>query len=182
MLEKLTVTQLLKKLPRLLWNPHVHYRHSNSRMAHTLTLRLRRCILMLSTHQGLGLPGGLFASSIMKENYICISDLFLDVCYKTTPSHPLSFDHPSNIQSRVPITKLLLMQFSPVICYSLPFFNTLYSTAYDRLWWWWCRSVWRRVAQYIYTYTYTRLHGVTSQHSNIHHQSVFLLQCHWQLL
>jgi len=109
LLEKLTVTQLLKKLPRLLWNPHVHYRHSNSRMAHTLTFRLRRSVLMLSIHQGLGFPGGIFPFSIMKENYICISYIFLNVCYMPAPTHPSFFDHPSNIQSRVPITKLLIM-------------------------------------------------------------------------
>jgi hypothetical protein len=146
LLEKLTITQLLKKLPRLLWNPHVHYRHPNSRIAHTLNLSLRRSVLMLSTHQGLGLPGGLFPSSIMKENYTCISYPFLGVCYMPAPSHCTFLDHPSHIQSRVTITKLLLMQFSPVICVFLPFFSTLWQTVMMVM------SV--TVAQYTCTYTH----------------------------
>ena len=172
LLEKLTVTQLLKKLPRLLWNPHVHYRHPNSRMAHTLNLRLRRSVLMLSTHQGLGLPGGLFPSSIIKENYICISYPFLDVCYMPSPSQCPFLDHPSNIQSRVPITKLLLMQFSPVIRYFPPFFNTLRQTVMMMM-----MTVTVTpcsiVHMHLHIYQTARCH--ISQHSNIHPQSVSLL-------
>jgi hypothetical protein len=175
--EKLTVTQLLKKLPRLLWNPHVHYSHPNSRMAHTLNLRLRRSVLMLFTHQGLGLPGGLFPSSIIKENCICISYPFLDVCYMHSPSHCPFLDHSSNIQSRVPITKLLLMQFSPVVCYFLPFFNTLRQTVMMVM----TVIVTPCSTVHMHLHIYQTAGCHISQHSNIP-QFVSLLSCHRQML
>ena len=61
-----------QEIPRILWNPTVHYRShkcpppvsilSHLDPVHTPTSYLRRSILILSSHLHLGLPSGLFPS------------------------------------------------------------------------------------------------------------------------
>ena len=46
--------------------------------------------------------------------------LFPHTCHMPRPSHSFWFDHPNNISSAVQISKLLVMQSSPLHCYLVP--------------------------------------------------------------
>ena len=71
---------------------------------------------LLSSHLCLGLHTGLFPSSLpTKTLYVPL--LFPPVCHKSTPSHSSWFDHSNNICSEIRITKVLIIQSSPVSCY-----------------------------------------------------------------
>jgi hypothetical protein len=45
-------------------------------------------------------------------------------CYLTCPSHPLCFDHPSNIWWRIQVIKLLIMQSSPATSSLIQIFSS----------------------------------------------------------
>jgi len=72
LLEKLTVSQLVRKIPNTLWNKNVHYRNHNSpprvpiqsyiNPVHAPTHYFRKINLTLTSHLRLGLPSGLFPS------------------------------------------------------------------------------------------------------------------------
>ena len=73
--------------------------------------------LILHCHLHLGLASGLFPTDYSHQ---------IPISYQPYLSHapPISFfliDHPNNIWCKVQITKLLIMQYSPVPCYLVPF-------------------------------------------------------------
>jgi hypothetical protein len=72
-----------------------------------------RFILILSTHLRLGLPSGLFPSGL-PTNTIRVP-LLPHSCYMARPSHLPRLYYSSYTWRRVQITKLLIMQFSPII-------------------------------------------------------------------
>jgi hypothetical protein len=71
----------------------------------------QRSILMLSTHQCLGLPSGLFPTGFpIKTLYAFLFSPH--ACYMPCPSHP-RVDHCNYTWWRVQVMKLLIMQSSP---------------------------------------------------------------------
>jgi hypothetical protein len=108
-----------QKLPRILWNPKVHYRvHKSPPLVpilrqidpvHSISSYLRY-ILILFTHLRLVLPSGLFPSGFP----INILYVFLPhSSYMPCQSHPHWLDHSNYICRRVQVMKLLIMQSSP---------------------------------------------------------------------
>jgi hypothetical protein len=108
-----------RELPKLLWNPKVHYRiHKSSPRAlvmsytkpvNTTDYISPRAILILSTHLCLGLPSGLFPSASPTNNQ-----------YEFLPSHPLRLGHSNYNWRGLEITKLFVMQFSPLSRHFIP--------------------------------------------------------------
>jgi len=117
-----------QEIPRILWNPKVHYRiHKCSPPVPLLTQNdpvhaphptSWRSILILSSHLRLGLPSGLFPS-VFPTKTVHASSLH-HTCYMPRRSHSSRFDHPNNIWWRVQIIKLLIMYFSPLPWYLVP--------------------------------------------------------------
>jgi hypothetical protein len=66
------------------------------------------------------------------KNPVCTT-FFPPTCHIPHPSHSSWFDHPNNICSGVRITKLLVMQSSPVSCYFISF-RSKYIPQYYILW------------------------------------------------
>jgi hypothetical protein len=72
LLEKLTGSAASQEIPRILWNPKVHYRTHKcpsplpilSQLHPVPTTPSQRSILILSSHLRLGLPSGLFPSGL----------------------------------------------------------------------------------------------------------------------
>jgi hypothetical protein len=104
LLEKLIVTQLVKKLPTyygmlrfITVSTRAHcWFLSSARCIHSTPSHpiFLRSILILSSHLGLGLPHGLFHSGFWTR--ILYAFLISHMCYMTHPSHP-RFDHPDSI-------------------------------------------------------------------------------------
>jgi hypothetical protein len=102
-----------KEIPRILWNTNVHYcihkcpPHvpilSQLYPFHTPHPTSWRSILILSSNLRLGLPSGLFPSGFP------ITTLCMPRPYNSS-----RFYHPNNIGWAVQITKLLIIQFSPL--------------------------------------------------------------------
>ena len=67
-----------QEIPRILWNPNIHYRIHKCPPPHPILSQLDpihsphptswRCISILSSHLRLGLPSGLFLSGFPHEN------------------------------------------------------------------------------------------------------------------
>ena len=115
----------IQGLPRILWNPTVHYRthkfppplHNLSQLdpVHTPTSHFLKIHLILSSHLRLGLSSGLFHSGFpIKTVYTPL--LYSHTCYMPHPTHSSRFDHPNNIGWGVQIINLPLYSFlhSPV--------------------------------------------------------------------
>jgi len=101
-----------QEIPRLLWNPKVHYRvHKSPPFLSQAQLLLR-------------LPSRLFPSG-----FVFTSHLF-HACYTPHPSRP-RFYHPNNIRCSVQVMKLLIMQSSPAPGHFLLDPNILLSTLFS---------------------------------------------------
>jgi hypothetical protein len=112
--EKLTVTQLVKKFPSLYGNRRfitlfTTGRHCSlfwarwiqSTTSYPISLR---CIVILSSHQQLDLPNGLFPSDF-RLNFVRISHPSCE-CYMPRSSPPPWLDHHNNIRWSVQVMKL----------------------------------------------------------------------------
>jgi len=118
LLEKLIVTELVKKFPAfngirrfitvlttarqwsLSWA-----RSIQSTFSQPFSLR---SILILSSHLRMSLSSGFFPSGFQIK--ILYSFLISHACYIPLPSRPPSLDHPNNIWWSVQVVKLLIMQ------------------------------------------------------------------------
>jgi hypothetical protein len=69
-----------------------------------------RSILMLSTHQCVGLPSGLFPTGFPTITY---TRYFPAPFVPTHPSHPTRLDNSNYTLRRLQIMQLLVMQISP---------------------------------------------------------------------
>ena len=107
-----------QEIPRILWNPKVHYRcHkwppsvpilSQLGPVHNPHPTSWRSTLILSSHLRLGLPSGFFPLRFPHQNTVYAPSLpILAIC----PAHIILFDfyQPNNIGRAVQIIKLLIM-------------------------------------------------------------------------
>jgi len=119
-----------QEIPRILWNPKVHYRihkcpppvpiPSQLDPVHTSTSHFLKILLNIFLPSTLG--------SFKRPLYLFLSGFptttlytpFSLTCYIPRPSHSSRFDHPSNNGWGVQIIKLLIMQFSPLPRYLVP--------------------------------------------------------------
>jgi hypothetical protein len=118
LLEQLIVRSANQEIPRLLWNPKVHYGvHkrplpapilSQMNRVHTLQTcfyKIHFNIILPSTSRSFELC---LPFRLSNQNFVRISYLYL-AQYMPCPSHPPSFYHPNNIWWRVQIMELLLI-------------------------------------------------------------------------
>jgi len=117
-----------QEIPRILCNPKVHYRIHKSpphvpilrqvNPVHDPNTTPWRSIAILSSHQHLALPSGLFPSCFpIKTLY---SPFVPHTCYVPRLSHSSRFKHPNNIGWAVLINTFIIMYFSPLPCYLFP--------------------------------------------------------------
>jgi len=121
-------------IPRILWNPKVHYCIHLSLSSASSTQSIPphptswRSILVLFSHLLLCLPSGFFPQVSPPKPCIHLSSFHTR--YMPLPSYSL-FYHPHNIGWAVQIIQLLIMQFPLLPCYLVPlrpstlFSNTL---------------------------------------------------------
>ena len=117
-----------QEILRVSWNPNVHYRiHlplfpilSQIDPVHVPHSNSWRSILILSSHLRLGLPSGLLPSGFPTKTLYAP---LLSPIRATCPAHLslLDLDHPNDIWWGVQSTKILVMYFSPLSCYLVPF-------------------------------------------------------------
>jgi hypothetical protein len=125
-----------QEIPRLLWNPKVHYRiHKNPQLVHILSHmnpvhtippyfpEIHSNIILLSTSRS---SEWFLPFRFSDQNFVSISHLSHS-WYMPYPSHPPWFDHPNNIWS-VEVMKLLTVQCLAV---SLLGLNVLLSTLFS---------------------------------------------------
>ena len=129
-----------QEIPRILWNPKVHYRThkyptsapilSHLDPVHIATSHFLKIHLNITLTSTPATPKWSLSLRFLHLSPVCISSL-PQTCYIPRPSHSSPFDHPNNIGWAVRIIKLFIMQFSPLPCYLVPhrpntlFWNTL---------------------------------------------------------
>ena len=117
-----------QEIPRILWNPKVHYRAHNSSPAvpilsqidpvHATHLASRKPILILFSHLRLGVPSGSFPQ--VSPPKPCTHLFSPHTCYMPCPSQFSSLAHPNDIWWSTQSIKLLVMYPSPLPCYLVP--------------------------------------------------------------
>jgi len=108
-----------QEIPRILWNPKVHYRIHKCPPPVPILNQLEpvhvphptswRSILILSSHLRMGLPSGLFPSGFPTKTLYTPLLSPPHTCYIPRPSNSSLFYHPNNIGWAVQIIKLLIM-------------------------------------------------------------------------
>jgi hypothetical protein len=120
----------VKKNPRLLWDPKIHYLvHNGPPLTPILSqmhpihnspppLIFSKSILILPSNLRLCLPSGLFPA-FSNQNIVCISHLSYP-CNIPRSSHPPWFDKPNRVWWSVEVMELLNLQSSPASNHFLP--------------------------------------------------------------
>ena len=102
LLEKLTGSVVSQEIPRILWNPKVHYRTHKCSPSLPILSQLHpvptswRSILILFSHLSLGLHIGLFPSGFPTRT-LCTPLPSPHTRHMPRPSHSSRFYHPHNI-------------------------------------------------------------------------------------
>jgi hypothetical protein len=119
LIEKMIVTQLVKKYPTSLRKPKIHHRvHKNPPWTLSLASRIQfatsipispRSILILSSNLLLGHSSVLLPAGFQPKP--CKHLLPTHACHMSRPSHPPQFNHPNNIRRRIQFMKLWLCNF-----------------------------------------------------------------------
>jgi hypothetical protein len=117
-----------QEIPRILWNQRVYYRIHKRPTPVSVLRQLNpvhiphptswRSILILSSHLRLGLPSGLFPSGFLTKT------VYTSLPYPSELHvQPISFFSilsPHNSGWGVQVIELLIMMFSPHLCYLVP--------------------------------------------------------------
>ena len=118
-----------QEIPRILWNPKVHYHiHqcppsvpclSHLDPVHTPTSHFLKIHLNIISHRRLGLPSGLFLSGFPHQNPVYASPL-PHTRYMPRPSHSSRIYHPTILGEQYRSFSSSLCSFSPLPCYPVP--------------------------------------------------------------
>ena len=129
-----------KEIPRILWNPKVHYCiHkclppvpvlSQINPVHSHTSHFLKILLNIIFPS---MPRSSKCSHSIRfphQNPVYISTLRC-TCHVPRPTHSSRFDHTNNPGWGVQIIKLLIMYFSPLLCYLIPLHSSIHWKTYN---------------------------------------------------
>jgi len=128
LLEKLTGSQLIREILRILWNPNVHYRVYKSPPPVPNLSQIIQSMSPIRFPEDASqyyppITGWVLQAvsspqvSSPKSRLHLSSPLY---CSMPHPSHSSRFLHPNNVWWRVQIIKLFIIQFSPLPYYLVP--------------------------------------------------------------